>query len=235
MSSDSPQQERLLSLAARRLQQGISPYWVMTLFLFLSGMASFLASVGLLKLGVDRMPIRYPLAVAAGYATFLALLWVWLRSHRGDGGDEVSNLTNVAYLADAVTPRGSSTTLTAHSSTDTTDLGLESLSKVGGDSDGCGAILVAILVTVAIVAVLFAAVWAVVMAPALFAELLVDGLVVGSLHRRNASHWTHTALKRTGWGALGLAVVLGLVGWGLEVVAPGSHTMGQAMGFGRAR
>lgn len=236
MSSEPPQRERLLSVAARRLQQGTSPYWVMTLFLFLSGAAGFLASVGLLKLGVDRMPVRYPLAVAAGYATFLALLGLWLRNQRGDGGDELSDLANAAYLADAVTPRGSrADDRPATGSGGSTDLGLGSLGSVGGDSDGCGGVIVALLVTVAVVALVFAAVWSVAMAPTLLAELLVDGLVVGSLPKRRTRHWTRTALQRTGWGALGLAVLLGLVGWGLEAVVPGAHTMGQAMGFGGAK
>jgi hypothetical protein len=96
-----------------------------------------------------------------------------------------------------------------------------------------GTIIVAVLVTVAVCAVLFAAVYAVAIAPSLLAELLVDAAVVGALPKKDARHWCGTAFRRTGWLAAGLAVLLGLAGWGLEAVAPGAHTMGQAMGLGR--
>ncbi len=221
-------------MAARRLRQGTSPYWVMTAVLALSGVVGFLASVGLLHAGVGRMPVRYPLAVATGYFAFLGLLGLWLRGQRGEGGGETADLTNAAYLVDAVTSGRSGGDGATTSGAG--DSGLGSVPGLdAGDSDGCGAIVVAILVTVAIAAVLFAAVYAVVIAPTLLAELLVDGLVVGSLAKRRTSQWTRTAVRRTGWMALGLAVLLGLVGRGLEVAAPGSHTMGQAMGFGRAK
>ena len=231
MSSDpSARRERLLAVAARRLRDGTSPYWTMTAFLFLSGVVGFVASFALLHAGVERMPVRYPLAVAAGYLAFLGLLWGWLSYQRGETGDPVgtglNTLANLAQVTEDVTasvPSGGGK-------------GGSSLSGIDvGDADGCGAVVVAILVTVAVVAVLAAAVYAVAIAPTLMAELLVDGLVVGSLPRRRTRHWTRTALTRTGWAAGGLAVLLGLVGWGLETVVPGAHTMGQAMGFGQAK
>ncbi len=218
--------ERLLAVAARRLRAGTSPYWTMTAFLFLSGAVGFVASVGLLHAGVDRMPVRYPLAVAAGYLAYLGLLWAWLSHQRGEVGSTtagtLNDLANVAQLVDAA-PSAS-----AGVSSSLKDVDL-------GDSDGCAAIVVAVLVALAVVTVLAAAVYAVAIAPTLLAELLVDGLVVGALPRRRTRHWTRTAIARTGWAAAGLALLMGLVGWGLESVVPGAHTMGQAMGFGRAK
>ena len=226
MSSDAPHRERLLAVAARRLRDGTSPYGTVTAFLFLSGAVGFVASALMLRAGLDRMPVRYPLAVAAGYLAFLGLLWAWLSRQRGETGDPVgdglSTLANISQLAD------SAPSVSGGVGSSLKDVEL-------GDADGCGAVVVAILVTLAVVAVLAAAVYAVAIAPTLLAELLVDGLVVGALPRRRTRHWTRTAVARTGWTAAGLAVLLGLVGWGLESVVPGAHTMGQAMGFGRAK
>jgi hypothetical protein len=99
----SPDRERLLAVAARRLRAGTSPRWTMTGILFVAGLAGFVASAALLRVGVERMPVRYPLAVGAGYLTFLGLLWAWLRAARGETGrDALDDAADAAYLLDAV-------------------------------------------------------------------------------------------------------------------------------------
>ena len=63
----------------------------MLVLLLLTGGAGFGASVLLLRLGVEAMAVRYPIAVLAGYAAFLGLLRLWLwsmtRKARGRGHD----------------------------------------------------------------------------------------------------------------------------------------------------
>jgi hypothetical protein len=54
------------------------------LMLAATGMTGLLASWAMLHLGITRMHIRYPLAVALAYGVFLGLLWLWvLRRGRG--------------------------------------------------------------------------------------------------------------------------------------------------------
>ena len=53
----------------------------MTLGVIVAGAAGLLTSFIALHLGLTRMAVRYPLAVAVAYLAFLGYLWIWLRSH----------------------------------------------------------------------------------------------------------------------------------------------------------
>nr|MBA3240311.1 hypothetical protein [Acidobacteriota bacterium] len=59
------------------LRQGM-PRLQMSLILFVTGLAGFLASFALLHAGVSRMWLRYPVAVLLAYAAFLLMLRLWL-------------------------------------------------------------------------------------------------------------------------------------------------------------
>lgn len=59
----------------------------MALIVALTGAAGLLASFVLLRVGIDAMALRYPLALAAAYLVFLAMLWLWLRTQASDYGD----------------------------------------------------------------------------------------------------------------------------------------------------
>lgn len=52
--------------------------------LALTGVASFLISWVLLLCGVTQMVVRYPIAIAAGYGVFIALIGIWLWMQRND-------------------------------------------------------------------------------------------------------------------------------------------------------
>jgi hypothetical protein len=72
----------------RRLVKQFYTRFHMSLILASSTLAAMLTSWALLHLGVTAMLARYPLAIAAAYATFLGCVWLWLR-HVGivrDGG-----------------------------------------------------------------------------------------------------------------------------------------------------
>jgi hypothetical protein len=62
---------RLRTAMERRLH---SPRLQMALIVASAGAAGFFASVALLHLGLTALWLRYPMAAAAGYATFLLLL-----------------------------------------------------------------------------------------------------------------------------------------------------------------
>jgi hypothetical protein len=225
----SPDRERLTALARRRLADGLGPRWTMAGILFVAGAVAFVSSAVMLRVGVTHMAVRYPLAVGWGYLGFLFLLWLWLRSAHYDALDAAGD---AAYLAATVEDRRS-----RRSGGWFHGWGgggkKEGDGNSGGGSDDAGGLLVAILVAVLISAVLFVAIYALTIAPTLLAELLVDAAVVGALPKKDARYWGWTAVRRTGLLALGLAGLFLLVGAGLEAAAPGSHTLGRAMGFGR--
>jgi hypothetical protein len=74
--------QRAIEILKRRLIRAGSPRLQMTGIVLLTGGAGFLASMGLLAIGVQRMAIRYPLAVILAYAAFLLLLRGWLALQR---------------------------------------------------------------------------------------------------------------------------------------------------------
>jgi hypothetical protein len=63
----------------RYLMQRFYMRFHMTLILASSSLAAMLTSWGMLKLGATSMLARYPVAVVASYAVFLASVWLWLR------------------------------------------------------------------------------------------------------------------------------------------------------------
>jgi hypothetical protein len=63
-----------------RLAKRRSPRLQMLMLLLLTGAVGFGAAVALLSLGVERMAVRYPLAVLIAYGAFLLFLRLWLRS-----------------------------------------------------------------------------------------------------------------------------------------------------------
>ena len=75
LASKVPTRERFKAALERRY----SPRIHMSLMLAASGLTAMLASSILLGLGVHSMWVRYPIAIALAYATFLVGVWVWLR------------------------------------------------------------------------------------------------------------------------------------------------------------
>ena len=75
--------------------------------------------------------------------------------------------------------------------------------------------------------------------PVLLAELLVDGVLLGALSQAAnpgpLPHWSRSVVRRTWIAALVTAIVFGLVGWGIERVAPGAHTLAEAWRIDRSR
>lgn len=210
------QRSRLEALGRPRLQ--------MMLIVALTGLGGFLASFAMLRLGVQSMALRYPLAVGAAYLVFLLLLWLWLRSKRDD------------YDCDIDDPgidlgRG-------RSGGSSSEYGSSSGSSGSGDSSGLGDVAEALggadelalpLIALA-AALLFAGGWIVYSAPLLFAELLVDGVLAASLYRRlkgaEPRHWLETAFRRTVWPFAATALVFCIAGVTLHHLAPEARSIG---------
>jgi hypothetical protein len=70
-------------------------------------------------------------------------------------------------------------------------------------------------------------------APILFAEVILDAAIVGGLMRRlrgvEPQSWAVGAIRRTWLVAVGLAVVLAVLGWAMATVVPGARSLGDVL------
>jgi hypothetical protein len=102
-----------------------------------------------------------------------------------------------------------------------------------GDAGEAVLLLVVVLIVVALVTAALAAIYALAAAPILLAEVLVDGLVMAGiahrLRRGPPAHWAVGVVRRTWLPVLALAIMFGVVGFGLEQLVPGATTMGEAV------
>lgn len=139
------QREQTIERVKKQLLKRGSPRLLMTLFLSLTGCAGFLVSYALLRVGVTRMMLRYPLAILSAYCVFLLLLRFWLFLHarrmsdeklsRGeleDAARKNSTGSTVFDVLDVVTNSGG----TSHIASGGETFGF---SATGGDAAGAGA------------------------------------------------------------------------------------------------
>jgi hypothetical protein len=232
---------RLIVQARRYLESAGRPRLVMLGVLAVTLAAGFLASVAMVHLGVVQMHIRYPLAVAVAYATFLWQLRCWLR-----GQPLVSQLSEdpeglllpgavafgAAALGDKLAAEGGRR---RKSPTDVSGVG--DLVQIGDIGEGASALV--ILVLIAGMTTLIVSIYLVVTSPMLLAELLVDGALLGAMSRAvspdHPFHWSRAVVRRTWIAALVTAIVFGLVGFGIERIAPGARTVAEAWAIDKGR
>lgn len=207
-----------------------SPRLHMSIIVALTGASGFLSSVLLLHSGVHELWLRYPLAVAVAYGSFLLFLWCWLRLKRSEVLDGIDALCN-----------GSSSG-SGHGCNATHDHGGAGHGAAGGGHGGTADatpdidVGEAAVVLICIAALLFAAwmaYWTVLTAPTLFAELILDSaLATGLYHhlrRAPSRDWVHTALRRTALRFITVAAVCGLAGTAMQFYAPEASSIGQVI------
>lgn len=95
-----PSRAELIEKVKKRLERQSLPRLQMSVLLALTGATGFLSSFILLKLGVDSMALRYPVAVALAYGVFLLLLRIWLRLQRDSW--QSADIPDVVDLGEAV-------------------------------------------------------------------------------------------------------------------------------------
>jgi hypothetical protein len=226
----------------------------MMLIVALTAATGFLASVLLLSGGLHSMPLRYPLAVVAAYLAFLFFLWCWLKlrwedlievpdvsggpvsagdhslpwegggGHSGGGGAsgswDAGGDHAVASLGDGAQSSGSSDMLP--------DVGDAVSSSLDGEE-----LVVVIIALVALAAAIAAAFWIVWIAPTLFAELTLDAALATGLYKRlkkiEGDHWLRTAIRRTVWLFVGVALLFTAAGAAMHAYAPQAKSIGQVI------
>ncbi len=216
------------------------PRIMLGLILLVTGLVGGTVSYGLLHAGVLPMWIRYPVAVLVAYATMLALvrLWIEIEQRRFDPDDpvvreairKVDGRDLVTEAATSGPPdENAGTTKKKKSGMNLGDLA--DVGDLGGcvDLEGCIPLLL-VGVVLGLVAVLGIALAG---APVLLAEIFLDAFLIGALYRRlripAKENWLGTALRKTWKSALLTAILLGLGGAGLQYLAPGAHSIGQAI------
>jgi hypothetical protein len=231
---DKKERTRLLEQAHRYLESVGRPRLVMTGVFCVTLAAGFLASVAMTQLGLVQMHVRYPLAVAVAYATFLWMLRGWLQRQAilSQLSEDPEGLLVAGAAAFGMA--ASSDKLAAeeekHRPKASSGSSWGDFSGIGNVGEGIGALI--ILVLIAGVTTLIVSVYLVVTSPMLLAELLVDGALLGAMSRAvsrdSPRHWSRAVVRRTWIAALVTAIVFGLVGYGIEQVAPGAHTLAEA-------
>jgi hypothetical protein len=194
----------------------------MTLIVTATGLAGFLASFLMLHLGVNRMWVRYPLAVTLSYAVFLLLLKVWIVYQDRSMTQDLIDSTNFEPT-DFFPSGGGSSSSVAHS----------------GSSWSCGDLvpdldadewLALIILLIALIAGVVAAIFVVFSAPELFGEVFLDAFVVAALRKKMfrvaEQHWTVGALRRTAIPFLGVALVFCLAGAAIQHLHPAARSIG---------
>ena len=240
---------RLVDRLRGALLRRESPRWQMTAIVAVTGASGFLASVALLRAGLERIPLRYLAAVGIAYSVFLCLLYLWIqhrRHHRNAA--EVADVFATDFpgfsfggAGETSSPGGQFTAgggrfggAGASGSGNASDAGTSGSSGSGGsgaewsfDLDDAGVVLA---LAAAATVLLGASIWVVVTAPTLFAELLLDGALSASLYRRlrrlPRRHWLESALRRTIVPFLLVALLLAGSGWAMERYAPEARSLG---------
>jgi hypothetical protein len=232
------ERSRLVEQVRQYLEKQAQPRLAMLGILAETLVAGFLASVAMVHVGVDRMSLRYPVAVGFAYATFLGLLWGWLRRHQATAlalSEDREGLFFVPAAAVGIAAMQGHNPDPDREKCRKDANGISGLGNLGGGGD-FGA--VAIVVLIAVICTLIVSVYLVMTSPALLAELLVDGALLGTMSRAvnadQSPHWSRGVLRRTWLAATITAIVFGLVGFGIERVAPGARTLGEAWAVERS-
>lgn len=210
-----PTRERLIEKAKTRMA---APRVQMMLLLSAAGGAGFLASYGLLQLGLDQMALRYPLAVGVAYLVFFLLLRLWLTLQQDPDFDLVVDAADAGV--DVLSFGSSSPTPTAKPDGPSLDIGAPDLDE---------GIFLIVLAAVAAV-VLGAAFYVIYLAPLLLAEVLVDGVLLVAFYKRlkgpEPEHWSLCAVRRTWIPAIIVAVTFFFAGVIFQSLAPDARSIG---------
>jgi hypothetical protein len=228
-----PSREELVEKTRDRFLRHRFPRLQMSGLLALTGAVGFLSSFVLLKLGVESMVLRYPVAVALAYGAFLLLLRVWLHAQPTEwleAGDVVDLSVEALDVASFASEGHGFVTSGASFEGGGGDGGFDF--GFDGDLEGAAGLLVLLAVLLVAAVTVGAVIWVLWIAPALLTEVLVDGLIMTALYRRlrqpQPTYWLTAAVRRTCAPALIVALLLSGAGGILHTAVPDAHSLGAA-------
>lgn len=232
---------------SRRLERDGFPRLQMMLIVTITGGFGFLASFAMLHAGLTEMWVRYLCAIGISYLVFLLLLWLWMRTKASGYADagELANLVPSSHSSGASstpfagkggTADGGGASGNFELAGDEIDIA-SSHARVDSHADTLSAAADAdefalpLVVLVMAGALLVSACWIVYSAPLLFAELLLDGLLAAGLYRRlrgvEPDYWLLTAVRRTLWTFMLVAMMFAAAGWIMQDAYPQARSVGE--------
>lgn len=199
------------------------PRFAMSLILLCTGGAGFGASVLLLNAGMERMWMRYPIALLFAWAAFLGLVRAWAEVERRYFQTEQD-------IEALLKGRDPADTLTRLEERDWSVFDWLDVPSFDTDGEGC----VAGLVLFVLGAILLAAGWAIIgvlmAAPVLIAEVFLDAVFVAALYKRmrglELKWWLAGAVQQTVGPVFVTAIALLATGFVLQKVAPEAKSIG---------
>lgn len=213
----------LIQRIAQDLCRRSYPRLQMTLIVTATGLAGFLASFVLLHLGLDKMWLRYPLAVGISYAIFFLLLRLWIVYQQRSLVQDLIDASDCDPTD--LLPKGRVSSRLASSDSANSS----SWSDLLGGLDGDEWIAVIVLLVALLVGVL-ASVFIVYSAPALLGEVFLDAIVVAALRKRmirvTEQHWSWAALRRTVIPFLVVGLAFSAAGGIIQKVRPDAKSIG---------
>jgi hypothetical protein len=198
------------------------PRFTMTGILVASGGGGFFAAHEMLRAGLTPMWVRYPLAVFAAWAVFLALMrgWAALEARWFLPAEQLDAMLK---LPDPGTgPR-------IENGLDCSWLEWVLEIPSGASAEGCVVWLAMLALLVIAVFTVAGIVSIVISAPALIAEVFLDSALVAALYRRmnkiEQRWWLGGAISQT-WAPVAVtALALMIVGLILHALVPGAHSI----------
>jgi hypothetical protein len=204
----------IAAIRARVIEPG-RPRLVVLVILSLAGAAAFTTSVAALRLGLDSMALRYPLATTIGYLTFVVLIRVWIALQRDE---HVPDPADIADAGDTM-----SELLPSHRD------GPPEGDWFGGSFDIEEGWFVVLALACALGGVLALA-YVIYIAPLLLAEVALDAALVSAVYRRlrreEIGWWAASVVRRTWIAATVLVVFMGIAGFALGQMAPDARSIG---------
>ena len=203
------------------------PRLTLGLLVTVAGFAGFLISHYLLYHGFQKMWQRYPLAVITGYIVFLIQLRLWVEIERSR-----YNPNEVIITTDTPVEKVEMTILDRYQRGDHS--WIDWLDYTGLDfSEGCFVGCLFLIVIGLLSSAITTLVSFFITGPGFLAEVFLDAVVVTVFYRHLKTaakeHWLGTAVKGTWRSVLLTAASLSLIGAGLDVLAPNSHSIGPAL------
>jgi len=228
MAEQAESKEKAVKRLARFLRQRSYPRLLFFTILVLTGIVGIASSLLMLRIGIGRMWVRYPIAALIAYLAFLYLVKLWRDRQlcRPDVIDEIQRMNNEREIADASLTQPS---IQVHDKKDSW-WNLFDLLWIP-DDDSASFILLALSAVICVAIFLIGMVLSV--APTLFSEVLLDGaLITGIWHRfkkLGIDDPFGAAFRVTRIPAFVAILILVVFGYLLEVAMPSAHSLGDVI------